>query len=79
MFGVDRTSNRAWKRRRNWLWVVTWIRNANGYGSERIVTRVMETRPGLDRGKVREMVRGILKSDPAEEIPKRLDLTWLDD
>lgn len=59
--------------------VVTALRGLNGYGSEKIVQRVMETRPGLDVRKVRAMVNGILKSDPAEEVAKKESLEWLDD
>lgn len=60
MFGVDRTSNRAWKRRRNWVIEARSVMRLNGYEKNEIIRRVMETRPGLDRKKVKRMVNAIL-------------------
>lgn len=60
MFGVDRTSNRAWKRRRNWVIEARSVMRLNGYEKNEIIRRVMETRPGLDRKKVKQMVGAIL-------------------
>lgn len=67
--GIDRTSNRAWKRRRNRVIVLRSLLHLNytcdctecrlKSGKQIIVDRVMETRPGLDRKKVEKLVAGI--------------------
>lgn len=64
--GIDRTSNREWKRRRNRVLVLRSLLHMNytcdctecrlKSGQQIIVDRVMETRPGLDRKKVEKMV-----------------------
>jgi hypothetical protein len=50
---VDRTSNRAWKNRRNFFIIMPTLHRLN---NSDILKAVMETRPGLDREKVKKMI-----------------------
>lgn len=63
MFGVDRTSNRAWKRRRNYIILMRPLVRLN---RDRVFEAVMSTRPGLDPQKVKRMVRDLFEMDPAD-------------
>lgn len=45
MFGVDRTSNRAWKRRRNWVIEARSVMRLNGYEKNEIIRRVIGDSP----------------------------------
>ncbi len=65
-FGVDRTSNRRWKRRRNYINIMRPLIQMNRPGG--ILEAVLETRPGLDREKAKQMIDALFDMRQDEEL-----------
>lgn len=61
-FTVDRTSNRKWKRIRNYRIVMCRLAKLNGSGrSDVMLARVLATRAGIDRIKAKELVDALFE------------------
>ena len=67
---VDRTSNRAWKRRRNYVILMRAMGRLNRPHPFNVggwTDAVMETRPGLDRERVHQMVDDLFSLPDSEK------------
>ncbi len=65
-FGVDRTSNRRWKRRRNYVNVMRPLIQMNRPAGG-IFKAVLATRPGLDPEKAKRLVDALFDMKQDEE------------